>query len=208
MKTKIVILSILISYLSIGVGLSQSREEMISSLDGAFKLESTSVVFSKVIEVEDVDAATLFDRVLPFFSYRDDLYGYEVSVTNRQSNYIIAQGVYKSIIYSFNSALGYLTKINADHVVRVDFKDNRLKVEVTLVSAKEYRSNGLNGPLRYYSTMNYSLMYPANPQEKEKLSRSEKKDLELFYKTQSNVNITFDNILKFAKKDNSSDSDW
>ncbi|MDR1974246.1 MAG: DUF4468 domain-containing protein [Bacteroidales bacterium] len=162
-----------------------------------FEKEGGEIVFTKIISVDGVSAKELYDRVLPSISYSyQDKNHAEIKVTDEDKLYIVAKGEYK-VEEGFNAMFGFSYLIMSKHVVRIDFKDDKLRVVITPeVKINEYRSNGNSDVAHYVASM-----FPVRPQKKEKLSREDKEDLKIFFSLCLRINSTFENIEKFARKE-------
>lgn len=198
-----VLLVISASFIWSNLMYSQSYEEMEKKLAGTFEVESTKVIFTKVIEVDGVSATDLYERILPFFSYNYKNKESSIQIEDKNNLYIVSMGIFKNIANGFNIIFDYSYYSNAEHVLRIDFKEGKLRVMITVDKIQEYTSTG------YSAEYWLCIMFPFVPQEKEKkLSSDEKKELKVSYAVYNEVNYTFTAIEKFAKTDMKTAKEW
>lgn len=147
------------------VGMAQKKEkplkpkEMLAQLEGKWELDDNdNVTFVKVIDSIDLAKEEIYNRALAYFTYNYVKGDWVVQVEDKEKGLIIGKGVYPEV----HSDIFILTPISFDviHLLRVDVKEGRLRVMVTLSWYKETLHN-YDAPNTYYEKK-ISTTYPIN----------------------------------------------
>lgn len=185
---------------------------MRDTLEGKCKIDEVGrgVTFTKVIEVNDVSKDELYERLMPFFTYYYKEGEASIQVADKEQLYILARGLYKEFINDHNGFTAVVLKTDAEHVIRIDFKDSRLRVLITVEKMVSYGTKGYGSYARRLATEEHFLnsMYPIKPRLKGKMSDDDEEDLVFLYQLYKTINTTFDTIGKYANKLNDNDENW
>lgn len=170
--------------------------QMLDMIRGKYIVNNGQVTFSTVIQVDSVSKEDLFDRSLEYFSYGYAPQNLEVQITDKNKSYIVANGLYPDVFNGANSFLGYDESIDASHVIKIESRDNRVKVSITVTNLdktiKYWKGGGS------YEQMLLSEMYPfVELKNEEGMSRKEKSDLKLVYRLYIPISASFERISNF-----------
>lgn len=108
---------------------SQSKKEMLSELKGKWLLDNSgNITFSKVIDIPNKSKDDLYLAALSYFTYNYNSADDVVQVKDKEAGTIIGRGMYTKV-----HLLGYTKQpVYTTHVVRLDLKDEKVRVIVTL----------------------------------------------------------------------------
>lgn len=138
---------------------SQSKKEMLAEMDGKYNVDDNkNVTITKIIEIEGVKKEDIYLRVLSFFTYNYGNGESVIQIQDKEKGLIIGKGVYDNVHVGISLVS---TEIDLSHIIRVDVKEGKARIFITLT---EYNSktSGYNTPPSY-STIKVSDSYPINP---------------------------------------------
>ena len=153
----------------------------------------------------------LFDIAEAYFTYNYGKGDYVVQTKNTEQYYIIGKGIYSEFFkYTTHKLLGLRSEYDAEHIIRIDCKDSKIRVIITIPRfiSHNYNSDGLTG---IYDTYLYQTRYPFSaPEKPDKLSRYEKEDFAMFKKLLRVIENHFEQIEEAVNKGNSTleNQDW
>lgn len=147
MKRIVVICAFIISCLCL-FGQNAEVKNMLKTIEGQWKLDdNNNVTYQRIVEVPEMKKDEIFNRVLNYFVYN---YGSGKSVIQTQdkdNGLIVGKGLYENV---FAGNLLTPTYIDAWHIVRVDVKDGKARIIITLTQYDEKITGG-NTPPSYFS---------------------------------------------------------
>lgn len=141
------------------LGFAQSKKEMLAEMDGKYNVDDNkNVTITKIIEIEGLKKEDIYIRVLSYFTYNYVNGESVIQIQDKEKGLIIGKGVYDNVHVGISLVT---TEIDLSHIVRVDIKDGKARIFITLT---EYNSKiyGGNTPPAY-STIKVSDSYPINP---------------------------------------------
>lgn len=181
---------------------SQSTKEMLGEIEGKWELDNNNnVTFSKVIEVPGASKDDLYTRALSYFTYNYNSGDDVIQVEDKEKGTIIGKGLYS------NAHIGVsliTTSVSTYHIVRIDIKDERARVIVSLTQYKIVITGGDTGPTTRMD--NVSSRYPIIQKDAQKTVMTK-----AFYKSYQRAMSTFEKIEKTLKEGSSGhdvNDDW
>lgn len=178
---------------------AQDEKEYVIENDG-------SLSFSKVIRSNDNKTKEeLFPLLEAYFAYSYNDGKSVIQTINKEQFYIIGSGVYGSFDEETDSMFGRKMIYSTPHVIRIDCKDGRIRVIITVSKYDIRDSNWMdsNKDVRNYSNA-IGELYPIIPAKKEnKLSAAEKRWASVFENLKSVINKQFEAIEATINKGNS-----
>lgn len=154
--------------------------------------------FSKVIFSKDSTATkeSLYNIIQAYFSYYYNDGKSVIQTVNPEEGYIIGNGYYVDVYDYTNSAIGRKGYYTSQHIIRVDCKDGRVRVIVTVNMYSIRVCNWMDYDLDVsISEDKISTLYPIVSQvNPKKLTKSEKRSDEAFKSLVARINSQFDKI--------------
>jgi hypothetical protein len=154
--------------------------------------------FSKVIFSKDSTATreNLYNIIQSYFSYYYNDGKSVIQTANPEEGYIIGNGYYVDFYNYTNSAIGRKGYYSSQHIIRVDCKDGRIRVIVTVNMYSIHVCNWVEYDQDVsISEEKISALYPIVPQENiKKLTKSERRSDEAFKSLVARINSQFDKI--------------
>lgn len=183
------------------LGYSQSANRMLAELNGQWELDdNNNISILKIIEAPQLGKDEIFNRALNYFTYNYVSGKSVIQTQDKDNGLIVAKGVFESI---HTSVLGRV--LDAWHVVRVDVKDGRARIIVTLTDFDQSVSS--EGIVHTFSSTKVADIYPVNPKGGQKTLMTK-----AFYKAYHKAFDTLEDIEKAIKDGNTSraieNSDW
>ena len=177
---------------------SQSRKtkKMLTEIEGKWNLdENGNVSYTRIIEVPEIKSKDeIYNRALNYFVYN---YGSGKSVIQTQDKElgrIVGKGIYKNVHIGMSLITTY---VNCWHIVRVDIKDGRARIILTLTEYDK-RISGGNTP-DVLSSFKVEQSFPINEKGNQKTVMGK-----AFYKSHLSAIATLDAIEKSIKDGNTS----
>jgi hypothetical protein len=194
------ILLLLLSSLTYG----QSAKEMLAEIDGKWQLDDNqNVTIVKVIEAPNLKKEEIFNRALNYFAYNYVSGKSQILTQDIENGLIIAQGIYDDVHIGISFESIY---IDAWHVLRVDAKDGRARIIITLTDYEEEIVDEKQH-LSTYSIVKINQQYPINPEGRQKTMMAK-----AFYKAFKKINNTVNALDKAIIVGNTSkaieDMEW
>jgi len=199
--TKILLLSIVTLFGTIAYG--QSAKEMLSQIEGKWQLDDNgNVTIVKVVEAPDLKKDVIFNRALNYFTYNYVSGKAVIQTQDKENGLIVGKGVYDNVHVGISLITTY---VDAWHILRVDVKDGKARVIVTLTEYEKKIVGGSTPPS--YATMKVAQEYPINEKGGQKTVMTK-----AFYKAFKKVNQTLEAVEKAIKEGTTSkaieNSDW
>jgi len=200
---KITGLAILILIATFSFGQNAKTKSMLKEIDGQWSLDDNgNVTYSRVIEAPDLTNDEIYNRVLNYFVYN---YGSGKSVIQTQDKElgrVVGKGLYNDVHVGVSLITTY---VDCWHIVRVDVKEGKARIILTLTEYEKKIVGGNTPPS--YSTMKVEQEFPINPKGYAKTVMGK-----AFYKSHKAAIATMDAIEKTIKEGNTSkeieNDDW
>lgn len=171
MKKTIII--ILISFLET-LANAQTSKEMLAELQGKWQLDDNrNVTFVKIVEVPELNKDEIYNRALNYFTYNYASGKFEIQNQDKESGIIVGKGIYDNVHVGISILI---THIDTWHILRVDIKNGRARIIVTLTDYNKKVVMGNEPPL--YLTTKVSYEYPISKNSSQKTVM-----LKAFYKS-------------------------
>lgn len=138
---------------------AQSKKEMLAEMDGKYNVDdNNNVTITKIIEIDGLKKEEIYPRVLAYFTYNYGNGESVIQVQEKENGLIIGKGIYDNVHVGYSLVT---TEIDLWHVIRVDIKDSKVRVFITLTEYKTKTIGGNTPPS--YGTLKVSDSYPINP---------------------------------------------
>ncbi|MEG0848408.1 MAG: DUF4468 domain-containing protein [Flavobacterium sp.] len=138
---------------------AQSKKEMLAEMDGKYNVDdNNNVTITKIIEIDGLKKEEIYPRVLAYFTYNYGNGESVIQVQEKENGLIIGKGIYDNVHVGYSIVT---TEIDLWHVIRVDIKDNKVRVFITLTEYKTKTMGGNTPPS--YGTLKVADSYPINP---------------------------------------------
>lgn len=196
---KLLFFIILINNLNYG----QTAKKMLAEIEGKWSLDDNrNVTIVKIIEVSDLNKEEIFNRAINYFTYNYVNGKSVIQTQDKENGLIVGKGVYENTHIGISLLTTY---IDAWHVLRVDVKDKKARL---IISLTEYEKEIWDGNLRVnFNTLKISESYPINHNGGQKTVMTK-----AFYKAFQKANLTLNALEKAIKDGNTSKSieksDW
>ena len=174
---------------------AQSKEEMLSEIEGKWKLDDNgNVTYVRIVEVPDLKKEEIYNRALNYFTYNYGSGKSVIQIQDKESGLIVGKGLYENVHINLSLLTTY---IDTWHILRVDIKEGKARIVLTLT---QYDSKGVGGntPPSFY-TRDVAQEYPINPKGTYKSMMTK-----AFYKTHQRAIASLDAIEKAIKEGNTS----
>jgi hypothetical protein len=174
---------------------SQSAKEMLAEIDGKWQLDDNqNVTILKIVEVPELKKEEIFSRALNYFTYNYVSGKSVIQTQDKENGLIVGKGVYDNVHVGMSI---FATYVDAWHVLRVDVKDGRARL---IISLTEYEKETMDGNVQVsYSTVKVSQEYPINPKGGQKTIMTK-----AFYKAFKKANASLDALEKAIREGNTS----
>ena len=162
--------------------------------------ENGSITFSKVIEVNDIEKDELYTRALSYFTYNYNSGDDVIQVKDKEKGLIIGKGIYANVYTGGTLAV---SSFSIPHILRVDIKDSKIRVIITIQEYKVKVSGGKSLPS--YPTFLVSQRFPFKKDFQKKIM------CHVIYNTIQCVKNSFTSIEKSLKEGNTNsgeNDDW
>lgn len=190
---KLILLFLLSTLSTISYG--QSAKEMLAEIDGKWQLDDNgNVTVLKVIEAPDLKKEEIFNRALNYFTYNYVSGKSVIQTQDKENGLIVGKGIYDNVHIGMSIITTY---VDAWHILRVDVKDGRARVIVTLTEYEKKIVGGNTPPS--YSNSKVAQEYPINPKGGQKTVMTK-----AFYKAFLKANNTLDAVEKAIKEGSTS----
>ena len=200
---KITFLAVLIFISSLSFGQNVKTKQMLNEIKGQWSLDDNgNVTYIRVVEASDLSKDEIYNRVLNYFVYN---YGSGKSVIQTQDKdlgRVVGKGLYDNVHIGMSLVTTY---IDCWHIARVDVKDGRARIILTLTDYEKKVVGGNTPPS--YSTTRVKDNFPINPKGYSKTIMGK-----AFYKSHKAAIATMNAIEKSIKEGNTSkeleNDDW
>lgn len=192
-KITSILLFILISSLSFGQ--NGATKKMLAEIEGQWQLDDNeNVTYTRIIESPENSVEEIYNRALNYFIYN---YGSGKSVIQTQdkdTGRIVAKGLYDNVHVGMSLITTY---VDCWHIVRVDVKEGKARIILTLTGYEKKIVGGDTPPS--YSTFKVEESFPINPKGHQRTVMGK-----AFYKSHMAAIASLDAIEKSIKDGNTS----
>jgi len=202
MKTNL--LMILLAVFSITAsGQNKKTKKMLAEIEGQWNLDDNgNVTYTRIVEAHKLSKEEIYNRALNYFVYN---YGSGKSVIQTQDKElgrIVGKGLYDDVHVGISIITTY---VDCWHIARVDVKEGRARIILTLTTYDKKIVGG-DGPPSEIS-LRVEQSFPINPKGNQKTLMGK-----VFYKSHLSAILSLDAIEKAIKDGNTSKSlekdDW
>lgn len=175
---------------------------MLEEINDQWQLEENGyVTFQKVVNYLNLNKTELYNRAMDYFVYYYSDVNSVIHDRDIVNGIIIGKGIFKKV-HALNDVLQSII-IDTLHILKVEVKDNRARITISLTQYDEIMRGGeLPGNHYLYPIPN---QYPFNP-------NAYQKDLyeQVFYKSQLKALETIASVEKALRGDNTQkkDENW
>jgi hypothetical protein len=182
---------------------SQTAKEMLAEIEGKWELDDNgNVTVVRVIEVPELKKEEIFNRALNYFTYNYVSGKSVIQTQDKENGLIVGKGNYDNVHIGVSLIATY---VDAWHILRVDIKEGRARIILTLTEYEKEIVGGNTPPT--YSTMKVAQEFPINPKGGQKTVMTK-----AFYKSFKKANESLDAVEKAIKEGNTSkeieNKDW
>ncbi|MFV0290174.1 MAG: DUF4468 domain-containing protein [Mangrovibacterium sp.] len=183
---------------------AQSAKEMLAEMEGKWQLDDNgNVTVMRVVEAPGLSKDEIFNRALNYFVYNYGSGKSVIQTQDKEHGLVVGKGIYKEVHVGVSLLATY---VDAWHILRVDAKEGRARVIVTLTDY-ETKTVGSGTTPPSFSSMSIAQAYPINPQGMQKTVMTK-----AFYKSFNKACSTLDEVEKSIKEGNTSEvienGDW
>jgi len=197
-----IFLAILGTSTSISAQNGQTRA-MLKAIEGQWELDDNgNVTYVRVVEADGLSKEEIYSRTLNFFVYN---YGSGKSVIQTKDpelGRVVGKGLYDDVHIGVSLVTTY---VDTWHIARVDVKEGRARIILTLTEYEKKVTGGSTPPS--YSTMKVEQEFPINPKGYAKTVMGK-----AFAKSHERALATLDKIEKTIKEGNTTEElendDW
>lgn len=181
----------------------QSAKEMLAEIEGKWKLDDNqNVTFVKIVDAPNLKKEEIYSRALNYFTYNYMSGKAVIQTQDKDNGLIVGKGVYDNVHIGMSLVATY---VDAWHIMRVDVKDGRARLIVSLTDYEKKIVGGNTPPA--YSTSKVSNEYPINESGFQKTVMSK-----AFYKSFKKANNSLESLEKAILEGNTSkqieNKDW
>ncbi len=165
---------------------------MLAEIDGKWELDNNgNVTFTDVIEIPNTTKDELYTRALSYFTYNYNSGDDVVQIKDKEQGVIVGKGVYPKVHVGISILT---TTVNVTHILRIDIKDNKVRVILTL---QQYKITTSGSGVPSHNTYNVADRYPIAKKDSQKTVMTK-----AFYKSYKKAMSTFEEIEKSLKEGN------
>ena len=145
----VLIISCLCSY-----GQSSEVKNMLKEIEGQWSIDDNgNVTYQRIVEVPDMKKDDIYNRVLNYFVYNYGSGKSVIQTQDKENGQIIGKGIYDRL-HTFSNGSGWVY-LGTWHIVRIDVKDGKARIIITLTEYSEDYKGSL-------SSTNVSGEFPIN----------------------------------------------
>lgn len=165
---------------------SKAAKEMLAEIEGQYEVDELGyITYSKVLEVPNVTRDEMYNRAQNYFVYRYGSGKAVIQSQDKEKGTIVGHGIFPKV---FMASSLIVTQFDVWHILRVDVKEGRVRVVISLTEYETYTFN-TNGTTNYGGKGFVSKNYPFNEKglNKTQFSKAFTKSHEKVQKTFSEV---------------------
>jgi len=194
---------ILIVFCIVAHGQSVEVKRMLQEIEGQWQLDDNSnVTYQRIVEVPGIEKDEIYNRVQNYFVYNYGSGKSVIQTQDKENGLVVGKGMYKDVHIGVSLITTY---IDTWHIARVDVKDGRARIILTLTEYDKKLVGGDTPPS--YVTMKVEQEFPINGKGMFKTVMGK-----AFYKSHLHALSTLDAIEKAIREGNTSkqieNSDW
>jgi hypothetical protein len=164
--------------------------------------DNNNVTYVKVIEVPSLNKAEIYNRALNYFVYNYNSGKSVIQTQDENLGRVVGKGFYNDVHIGQSILTTY---IDCFHIVRVDAREGRARVVLSLTNYEKTLVGGDSGPTLISTDVNSE--FPINPKGYSKTVMGK-----AFYKSHKSALQTLESIEKALKEGNTSigieNDDW
>lgn len=176
---------------------AQTAKEMLAEINGKWILDDNgNVTLTRTVDATDLSANEIYNRTISYFIYNYESGKSAIQIQDRENGFIVGKGLYVDVHFGVSFLSTY---ISTWHIIRVDVKEGRARLIITL---NEYEKNVISSnspPLVSFSRVQDE--YPINPKGNEKTVMTKAS-----YKSYHAALATLNSLEKAIKEGNTSKS--
>lgn len=200
---KTLITIFLISIATICVSQNKKTKKMLKEISSEWSLDDNgNVSYVRVVEAPGMTKEEIYNRAQNYFVYNYGSGKSVIQTEDKDLGRIVAKGLYDDVHVGVSIVTTY---VDCWHIARVDVKEERARIIVTLTEYEKKIVGGNTPPA--YSTMKVEQEFPANPKGISKTVMGKS-----FYKSHKAVINSLNAIEKAIKEGNTSktieNDDW
>ena len=139
-------------------GQSSEVKKMLQEIEGQWSLDDNgNVTYQRIVEVPEMKKDDIYNRVLNYFVYNYGSGKSVIQTQDKENGLIVGKGLYNDVHVGISLVTTY---IDAWHIVRVDIKEGKTRIILTLTEYDKKVTGGDTPP--NYSTMKIEQEYPIN----------------------------------------------
>jgi len=140
-------------------GQSAEVDHMLNEISGQWSLDDYgNVTYQRIVEIPEMGKDAIYDRVLNYFIYNYGSGKSVIQMQDKDKGQIIGKGLYDNVHIGISIITTY---VDTWHILRVDVKDGKARILLTLTEYDKKVTGGSTPPT--YSTMKVEQEYPINP---------------------------------------------
>ena len=188
----------IVFFLSIATvyGQSNKTQTLLDSIQGQYVMDDNqNLTYSRVVECPGMTKRQIFDRAQSWFIYNYNSGKDVLQVQDSTAGTMIGKGFYSKV---YSGANGFwVTQCDAWHIVRVDAKNEKVRIIVTLTNWEKTLIPAKAAPTT--STESVYSQYPINPKGGSKTIMGK-----AFFALHNRAQATFASLEKAIKEGNTS----
>jgi len=117
-------------------GQNSEVSNMLKEIEGQWSLDdNNNVTYQRIVEVPDINKDELFSRAQNYFIYNYGSGKSVIQTQDKEKGQIIGKGIYDRL-HTFSNGTGWVY-LGTWHIIRVDVKDGRARIIITLTEYQE-----------------------------------------------------------------------
>jgi hypothetical protein len=109
---------------------------MLKEIEGQWSLDDNgNVTYQRIVEVPEMKKDDIYSRVLNYFVYNYGSGKSVIQTQDKENGQIIGKGLYEDL-HTFSNGFGWII-LSTWHIVRVDVKDGKARIILTLTEYSE-----------------------------------------------------------------------
>lgn len=118
----------------------QSAKEMLKEIEGQYELDDIgNVTYTRVVAFDSMKKDEIYSRALAYFVYAYNSGKAVIQTQDKEAGTIIGKGIYPRVHTGMDITV---TVFDTEHILRVDAKDGKARMMVTLVQYNMTTSGG------------------------------------------------------------------
>jgi len=162
----------------------QSAKEMLKEIEGQYELDDIgNVTYTRVVAFDSMKKDEIYSRALAYFVYAYNSGKAVIQTQDKEAGTIIGKGIYPRV----HTGMDFTTSVfDTEHILRIDVKEGKARILVTLVQYNITTITGQYGQ-RSYSDFPVGALAPFTTKMKTMGSKAFAKSHEKVQKTFSEL---------------------